>query len=1216
MGPNAVISVGTCFLSNTFCSGDTTVAIIGPNVTSVSNLGVVSTIPGGQLAYNDDGPSAAGCGLCSYVAPYTYNGSAATLSVAVSCYAGACAGQLAISVKNFTTMPPPPPPRPPTVAPGATQPCAYLLSPSQKYAECNVTVPPMVSLMAGTCFLAGASCTNASSLVFMDSQANVLASNSVAASSSVAPTAQPGCGSCSLVQPWQNLGSLPVVVTVRQMCAAAGLMSCSGVTALQLRMNVPPPPPSPPPPSPAPPIPPSYESFSLDVTDESKLYAFVVPPLVTVTLGTCSVIPGASCIGDTYVSAVVADTAVTFDNDNAPGCGLCSVAGPWTNNGADDVTIYATVYCGDPTETCSGVFGYALSYPSPPPSPSPPPPLPPPAPPPPLPSNVLGVQFNSTGPLVVRSYTIGVLPNAVISVGTCALVGSFCFGDTTLALLGPNLTTVSNIGEVSTIPGGQLATNDDGPSGAGCGTCSYIPPYVYNGTTAATLTVSASCYTGACGGLLVMRVQNTTGGAPPTPPAVAYSPGAPPPNCPPFNLTVGQKFVECVVTVPAYARIMAGTCGLPGAACTGTTSLQVLNGQASTLVANVVGSAEGCVSGGHICSLTPFWLNVGPAHANVTIRQMCALRGLENCTGTTALLINYGYPPPPPSPPPLPPLPPSPPSPPLPAPPSPPPPMPPGSATWAPFDIAIGGDVVTYSLTVLPLTGLVVGTCGVPQTWCTGDTYIAVQAVSIGSEPPVVFDNDNGGGSCGGCSYAGTWTNNYASAAVLTVSVSCADPTQPCSGIAGYSLVFPPPPPSPPPPTPPPPPSPPPPRPPPSPPPSLQSILDSPRIASADVQFTIQGMQIAAFTINEKGQATSLTAIAFLNTLCSNLGIALYICPYTVFYGGVNVATRRRLLSGGVIVDAQVYFTSPDEQTSLLSLLTAISSDPSVFVTALNDELVRTLPPPVPTLTVTAAPPVVSIFASSAINNILVTCSAVEGQVNECANPTKQQSLLTQTAAATSFLALNSSTVSLVADTVLALVSAGTLNDASQSVSLGILMNISSASGSVTAGSAQTITDALSAVAGSALQSSNAGSVSAVVDVVDSLSGTLAASLLDGLDPNAAPPAPLTTSSATIQTLVAVSPPGGGPSGPLTVEGSDSSFDAVPSSALDGAAAGAAVVTNFFSLAFGACSLYGYRGPCAPTDRTRRSVRNHAWQPPQAAVNSRLHGRDASGVCE
>jgi hypothetical protein len=120
----------------------------------------------------------------------------------------------------------------------------------------------------------------------------------------------------------------------------------------------------------------------------------------------------------------------------------------------------------------------------------------------------------------------------------------------------------------------------------------------------------------------------------------------------------------------------------------------------------------------------------------------------------------------------------------------------------------------------------------------------------------------------------------------------------------------------------------------------------------------------------------------------------------------------------------------------------------------------------------------------------------------------------------------------------------------------------------VTSSSAQTITDALSAVADSALQSFNAGSVTGVVGVVDSLSGTLAASLLDGLDPNAEPPAPVTTTSASIQTLVAVNPPGSVPSGPLTVEGSNSAFDPVPASALAGAAAGAAIVTNFFSLAF------------------------------------------------
>ena len=115
----------------------------------------------------------------------------------------------------------------------------------------------------------------------------------------------------------------------------------------------------------------------------------MVPPLVTVTLGTCSYIAGASCVGDTFVSAAVQDgSGVIFDNDNADplyNCGNCSLAGPWTNSGATAVTVYAIVACSDATESCSGVFGYALAYPSPPPSPGPPLPSPPPPSPPPSP---------------------------------------------------------------------------------------------------------------------------------------------------------------------------------------------------------------------------------------------------------------------------------------------------------------------------------------------------------------------------------------------------------------------------------------------------------------------------------------------------------------------------------------------------------------------------------------------------------------------------------------------------------------------------------------------------------------------------------------------------------------------------------------------------------------------------------------------------------------
>ena len=54
----------------------------------------------------------------------------------------------------------------------------------------------------------------------------------------------------------------------------------------------------------------------------------------------------------------------------------------------------------------------------------------------------------------------------------------------------------------------------------------------------------------------------------------------------------------------------------------------------------------------------------------------------------------------------------------------------------------------------------------------------------------------------------------------------------------------------------------------------------------------------------------STRSVDVLNTLCTNLNIALYLCPYLVFYSGVNVIPgRRHLLSGGVAVNAQVFRT-------------------------------------------------------------------------------------------------------------------------------------------------------------------------------------------------------------------------------------------------------------------------------------------------------------------
>ena len=377
-------------------------------------------------------------------------------------------------------------------------------------------------------------------------------------------------------------------------------------------------------------------------------------------------------------------------------------------------------------------------------------------------------------------------PNATVTLGTCGVAGGYCFGDTSIALIGPPIVTVSHNGTVSSIPGGQLVSNDDGPSGMGCGTCSYIEPYTYIGTVAATLTVSMGCYMGACGGAVAVSVRNVTSPPPPALPA----PPAPPVQplstvmCAPFTVAASQKFAfpECVVLVPPFTALVAGTCGLPGASCVNSTNLQVLDAGAQALVSNSAGAAAGCASPTGQCSLTPSWLNTGATAVNVTIRQACAAAGLRGCTGTTAVQLSTLAASPPP-------LPPSPP------PPSPPPPTPPATSTFPPFTLGVEDDSVSFTMLLPPLTTVVLGTCSlIPFAYCTGDTYVTV--VVNGVSPPIVFDSDNGpSGSCGFCSYAGPYTNNLGVVANLTATVTCADPALECGGVLGYAFTYPPPPP-------------------------------------------------------------------------------------------------------------------------------------------------------------------------------------------------------------------------------------------------------------------------------------------------------------------------------------------------------------------------------------------------------------------------------------
>ena len=99
---------------------------------------------------------------------------------------------------------------------------------------------------------------------------------------------------------------------------------------------------------------------------------------------------------------------------------------------------------------------------------------------------------------------------------------------------------------------------------------------------------------------------------------------------------------------------------------------------------------------------------------------------------------------------------------------------------------------------------------------------------------------------------------------------------------------------------------------------------------------------------------------------------------------------------------------------------------------------------------------------------------------------------------------------------------------------------------------------------------SNPTALLQVQSVLNNMASSQASSLaatLAALPPGAAPQAALTTSSATIQTLVQVDPPGGSrlTTQPLTAPGSPSSFQPMPAGLLP---TDKPIVTQFFSLAF------------------------------------------------
>jgi hypothetical protein len=176
------------------------------------------------------------------------------------------------------------------------------------------------------------------------------------------------------------------------------------------------------------------------------------------------------------------------------------------------------------------------------------------------------------------------------------------------------------------------------------------------------------------------------------------------------------------------------------------------------------------------------------------------------------------------------------------------------------------------------------------------------------------------------------------------------------------------------------------------------------------------------------------------------------------------------------------------------------------------------------------------------------------------------------------------------ASLLVAIMSGGdtTLTADNQDTALNILNRIAAAPIDATAGTAQNVVSALSAVYSAALGGGNAAALQQVGGVIDQLSISQAQSMVDAL--KLAPDVRLEaiTNTASIQTLVAVDPAGSTRlyDAPLTVLGSASSFEPMPAGLLP---ATTSVVTSFFALTF---DPNGNRSTLNTTGLTRLAFSN------------------------
>jgi hypothetical protein len=368
---------------------------------------------------------------------------------------------------------------------------------------------------------------------------------------------------------------------------------------------------------------------------------------------------------------------------------------------------------------------------------------------------------------------------------------------------------------------------------------------------------------------------------------------------------------------------------------------------------------------------------------------------------------------------------------------------------------------------------------------------------------------------------------------------------------------------------------------------------------------TLGGYSAATFDMAAQG--------GFVSGVAGVLGVSSNVVSVT---GVTDAPGRRRLTASGVQVAFSVTITSKDAATRMVTRVEAVAAAPASLVAALQSSGLTALTGVV-VAAATASDPTAPAVNVSAISNITLAVEEVAAQLSGAASAADAATLQ-----GAILLSLNASVAGnqsatqsdQTATLVLAVVNAtARLDNATQNAALdvlGTIVRVTNASGTVATvasavlvvvagsadldnntmskaldvlaavagspvaadgnGTAQTITDALSCVATTAVRS-NSVALAVVQGVVDMMISSQASTLVAAqalLLSDAAPLEPLVTQSPMISTHVQVDQPGSArlSSVPLTFPNSPSAFEPMPAGLLAGVST--SVITEFMTLAF------------------------------------------------